>query len=110
MLGPGTTLLVDTYDVPDAIETAVALAGPDLGAIRIDSGDLAQVAREARAQLDALGAPKTRIILTGDLDEFSIAALAAQPVDGYGVGHLARHRVRRADRRARLQAGRTGRG
>jgi nicotinate phosphoribosyltransferase len=86
VLGPGTTLLVDTYHVPDAIETAVALAGPDLGAIRIDSGDLAQVAREARAQLDALGAPKTRIILTGDLDEFSIAALAAQPADGYGVG------------------------
>jgi nicotinate phosphoribosyltransferase len=86
VLGPGTTLLVDTYHVPDAIETAVALAGPDLGAIRIDSGDLAQVAREARAQLDALGAPKTRIILTGDLDEFSIAALAAPPADGYGVG------------------------
>jgi nicotinate phosphoribosyltransferase len=86
VLGPGTTLLVDTYNVPEAIDTAVALAGPDLGAIRIDSGDLAQVAREARAQLDRLGAPKTRIILTGDLDEFSIAALAAEPVDGYGVG------------------------
>ena len=86
VLGSGTTLLVDTYHVPDAIETAVALAGPGLGAIRIDSGDLAQVAREARAQLDALGAPKTRIVLTGDLDEFSIAALAAQPADGYGVG------------------------
>ena len=86
VLGAGTTLLVDTYDVPAAIETAVALAGPELGAIRIDSGDLAQVAREARAQLNALGAAKTRIILTGDLDEFSIAALAAQPVDGYGVG------------------------
>jgi nicotinate phosphoribosyltransferase len=86
VLGSGTTLLVDTYQVPDAIETAVALAGPDLGAIRIDSGDLAQVAREARAQLDVLGAPKTRIILTGDLDEFSIAALAAAPADGYGVG------------------------
>jgi nicotinate phosphoribosyltransferase len=86
VLGSGTTLLVDTYQVPDAIETAVALAGPDLGAIRIDSGDLAQVAREARAQLDVLGAPKTRIILTGDLDEFSIAALAATPADGYGVG------------------------
>ncbi len=86
VLGSGTTLLVDTYQVPDAIETAVALAGPDLGAIRIDSGDLAQVAREARAQLDVLGASKTRIILTGDLDEFSIAALAAEPADGYGVG------------------------
>jgi nicotinate phosphoribosyltransferase len=85
-LGPGTTLLVDTYDVADAIATAVELAGPELGAIRIDSGDLAAVAREARAQLDSLGADKTRIILTGDLDEFSIAALAAEPVDGYGVG------------------------
>jgi nicotinate phosphoribosyltransferase len=85
-LGPGTTLLVDTYDVPAAIEIAVQLAGPDLGAIRIDSGDLAQVARDARAQLDTLGATKTRIILTGDLDEYSIAALAAQPADGYGVG------------------------
>jgi nicotinate phosphoribosyltransferase len=85
-LGPGTTLLVDTFEVPDAIATAVELAGPELGAIRIDSGDLAAVAREARAQLDSLGATKTRIILTGDLDEFSIAALAAEPVDGYGVG------------------------
>jgi nicotinate phosphoribosyltransferase len=86
VLGSGTTLLVDTFDVPAAIETAVRLAGPDLGAIRIDSGDLAQVARDARAQLDSLGAAKTRIILTGDLDEHSIAALAAEPVDGYGVG------------------------
>ena len=85
-LGPGTTLLVDTFEVADAIATAVELAGPELGAIRIDSGDLAVVAREARAQLDSLGASKTRIILTGDLDEFSIAALAAEPVDGYGVG------------------------
>jgi nicotinate phosphoribosyltransferase len=85
-LGPGTTLLVDTYDVPAAVRAAIEIAGPGLGAIRIDSGDLATVAREARAQLDALGATKTRIILTGDLDEFSIAALAAEPVDGYGVG------------------------
>jgi len=85
-LGTGTTLLVDTYDVPRAIRAAVAAAGPELGAVRIDSGDLAAVAREVRAQLDALGASKTRIVLTGDLDEFSIAALAADPVDGYGVG------------------------
>jgi len=85
-LGPGTTLLVDTYDVASAVRTAVELAGPDLGAIRIDSGDLAAVAREARAQLDSLGATKARIVLTGDLDEFSVAALAVEPVDGYGVG------------------------
>jgi nicotinate phosphoribosyltransferase len=86
VLGRGTTLLVDTYEVPAAIETAVQLAGADLGAVRIDSGDLAQVAKRTRAQLDSLGARATRIVLTGDLDEYSIAALAAEPVDGYGVG------------------------
>ena len=85
-LGQDTTLLVDTYDVPSAIRAAVEEAGPGLGAIRIDSGDLTLVAREARDELDALGAAKTRIVLTGDLDEYSIAALAAEPVDGYGVG------------------------
>jgi nicotinate phosphoribosyltransferase len=85
-LGAGTTLLVDTYDVSAAVRTAVQLAGTGLGAIRIDSGDLPVVARQARALLDSLGATGTRIVLTGDLDEYSIAALAATPVDGYGVG------------------------
>jgi nicotinate phosphoribosyltransferase len=85
-LGPGTTLLVDTYDVATAVRTAVELAGPELGAVRIDSGDLPVVARQVRALLDSLGATKTRIVLTGDLDEYSIAALGATPVDGYGVG------------------------
>jgi nicotinate phosphoribosyltransferase len=85
-LGPGTTLLADTYDVAAAVAEAVELAGPDLGAVRIDSGDLAVYAREVRAQLDRLGAARTRIVVTGDLDEHSIAALAAAPVDGYGVG------------------------
>ena len=85
-LGHGTTLLVDTFDVPRAVRTAVQLTGGELGAVRIDSGDLPHVAREVRALLDELGATKTRIVLTGDLDEFSIAALTAAPVDGYGVG------------------------
>jgi nicotinate phosphoribosyltransferase len=85
-LGYGTTLLVDTFDVPRAVRTAVQLAGPELGAVRIDSGDLPSVARQVRALLDEMGATKTRIVLTGDLDEYSIAALAAAPVDGYGVG------------------------
>jgi len=85
-LGKGTTLLVDTYDVPRAVRTAVEVAGQELGAIRIDSGDLPVVARRVRALLDELGAHRTRIVLTGDLDEHSIAALAASPVDGYGVG------------------------
>jgi nicotinate phosphoribosyltransferase len=85
-LGTGTTLLVDTFDVPRAVRTAVELAGPELGAVRIDSGDLPSVARQVRKLLDELGATSTRIVLTGDLDEYSIAALAAVPVDGYGVG------------------------
>ena len=85
-LGTGTTLLVDTYDVADAVRAAVAVAGPGLGAVRIDSGDLPVIAREVRSLLDSLGAGQTRIVLTGDLDEYSIAALAAAPVNGYGVG------------------------
>jgi nicotinate phosphoribosyltransferase len=85
-LGAGTTLLVDTYDVETAVRAAVAVAGPGLGAVRIDSGDLPVVARQVRSLLDSLGAERTRIVLTGDLDEYSIAALAATPVDGYGVG------------------------
>ena len=62
------------------------VAGAGLGGIRIDSGDLPRVAAQARAQLDALGAHGTRITVTSDLDEFAIAALAASPVDSYGVG------------------------
>jgi putative nicotinate phosphoribosyltransferase len=86
-LGKATTLLVDTYeDVPGAVRTAIEVAGHDLGAVRIDSGDLPVLARQVRAELDSLGATQTRIVLTGDLDEYSIAALGAVPVDGYGVG------------------------
>jgi nicotinate phosphoribosyltransferase len=85
-LGEGTTLLVDTYDVAQGIRTAVEVAGPSLGAIRLDSGDLPTQAREARRLLDDLGAHNTRIVVTSDLDEFSIAGLASAPVDGYGVG------------------------
>jgi nicotinate phosphoribosyltransferase len=85
-LGAGTTLLVDTYDIAEAIATAVEVTGPDLGAVRIDSGDLVSLAHAVRCQLDDLGATGTRIIVTSDLDEHAIAALAAAPVDGYGVG------------------------
>ncbi len=85
-LGLGTTLLVDTYDVPTAVATAVELAGSALGGVRLDSGDLLAQAREVRAQLDVLGATKTRIIVTSDLDEHAIAALGSAPVDAYGVG------------------------
>jgi nicotinate phosphoribosyltransferase len=85
-LGPGTTLLVDTYDIPKGVETAVRVAGTELGGVRIDSGDLPTVAAQVRTLLDDLGATKTRITVTSDLDEFAIAALAASPVDSYGVG------------------------
>jgi len=84
--GPGTTLLVDTYEVEPAVSLAVEIAGTGLGAVRLDSGDLLVQAREVRAQLDALGARDTRIVVTSDLDEHAIAALAAAPVDVYGVG------------------------
>src|SRR3954454_199065 len=85
-LGTKTTLLVDTYDIRRGIENAIAAAGPELGAVRIDSGDLGELTRQAREQLDALGATGTRIVLSGDLDEYAIAALRAEPVDSYGVG------------------------
>lgn len=84
--GTGTTLLVDTFDVPSGIALAVAVAGPALGSIRIDSGDLPTVVAAARAQLDDLGAVATRITVTSDLDEHAIAALSASPVDAFGVG------------------------
>jgi nicotinate phosphoribosyltransferase len=85
-MGVGTTLLVDTYDITAGIETAIRVAGTSLGAIRIDSGDLPIVVASAREQLDALGAHDTRITVTNDLDEYTIAALRAAPVNSYGVG------------------------
>jgi nicotinate phosphoribosyltransferase len=85
-LGIDTTLLVDTYDITTGVANAIDVAGPHLGAVRIDSGELAVLARQVRIQLDQLGATKTRIVLSGDLDEYAIAALRAAPVDSYGVG------------------------
>jgi nicotinate phosphoribosyltransferase len=85
-LGSATTLLVDTYDVVEGIRHAVEAAGPSLGAVRLDSGDLGMLAQQARAQLDDLGARDTHIVVTSDLDEFAIAGLASAPVDAYGVG------------------------
>lgn len=85
-LGKDTTLLVDTFDISQGIRNAIAVAGPDLRAVRIDSGDLAVIARRSRELLDSLGATETRIIVSGDLDEYAIAALAADPVDMYGAG------------------------
>jgi len=85
-LGTGTTLLVDTYDIEKGVETAIRVAGTGLGGVRLDSGDLPLVAAAVRQQLDELGATETKITVTSDLDEYAIAALAASPVDFYGVG------------------------
>ncbi|WP_227998826.1 nicotinate phosphoribosyltransferase [Nocardia australiensis] len=85
-LGVGTTLLVDTFDITRGVATAIEVAGPELGGVRIDSGDLGVLARQVRDQLDGLGATETRIVVSGDLDEYAIAALRAEPVDVYGVG------------------------
>jgi nicotinate phosphoribosyltransferase len=85
-LGVGTSLLVDTYDVEAAVRAAVELAGPKLGGVRLDSGDLVAQASWVRQLLDELGNEHTRIMVTSDLDEFAIAALQSAPVDSYGVG------------------------
>ena len=85
-LGSDTVLLVDTYDVAEGVQTAIDVAGTGLGGVRLDSGDLVVQASEVREQLDALGATGTTITVTSDLDEYAIAALAAAPVDAYGVG------------------------
>ncbi|MFC6145865.1 nicotinate phosphoribosyltransferase [Corynebacterium nasicanis] len=85
-LGVDTTLLVDTYDITQGVKTAVEVAGPELGGVRIDSGDLGAVTRRVRRQLDELGAHNTRIVVSSDLDEFAIAGLRGDPVDVYGVG------------------------
>lgn len=85
-MGNQTTLLVDTYDVDNAIRTAVELTDGTIGAIRIDSGDLSTEVQRVRTILDSLGARHTRIVVTNDLDEYQIAALRGAPVDGFGVG------------------------
>ncbi len=90
--GIDTTLLVDTWDIPEGLRTAVAVArefgakGP--GGVRIDSGDLVEETRRARALLDELGATDTRIVISGDLDEYAIERLlaAGSSINTFGVG------------------------
>jgi nicotinate phosphoribosyltransferase len=86
--GPGTTLLVDTFDVEAGTELALDVAGVNLGAIRIDSGDVASSSRRSRKLLDQRGGTNVKITVTGDLDEFVIAELLANdaPIDSFGVG------------------------
>ena len=88
-------LLVDTYDtlrtgVPNAITVAGELAaqGHALQGIRLDSGDLADLAVQARRMLDEAGYPDVQILASGDLDAARVAELERRgvPIDGYGVG------------------------
>ena len=87
-LGVGSTYLVDTFDVMEGIRRAVKVVGPDIGAIRIDSGELLRDSVAARELLDSLGATDCRIVVSSDLDEFRVAELeaAGAPIDAYLVG------------------------
>ncbi len=87
-LGVASTYLVDTFDVLEGIRKAVGVVGPDIGGIRIDSGNLLADSIRARVLLDELGATRCRIVVSGDLDEFRVAELedAEVPVDAYLVG------------------------
>ena len=87
-LGVSTTLLVDTYDIEQGIRNAIEVAGPELGGIRIDSGDLYEETAKARVLLDSLGATKTKIVLSSDIDEYVISELVDRktPFDVVGAG------------------------
>lgn len=89
-----TTLLIDTYDTETAARALLPLVhrlaaeGIAIQAVRLDSGDLGDQARQVRAILDAGGARHIRIIASGDLDEYGVRAHreSQAPIDGFGVG------------------------
>lgn len=87
-LGTNTTLLVDTYDIEQGIRNAIEVAGPNLGAIRIDSGDLHEETVKARELLNELGATNTKITLSSDINEYTIEEINDRntPADALGVG------------------------
>lgn len=87
LLGPATVYLIDTYDTLDGARKAASLGRP-LWGVRLDSGDLAALARSVREILDAAGLREARIMVSGDLNEYKIQQLAAggAPIDAFGVG------------------------
>jgi nicotinate phosphoribosyltransferase len=87
LYGNQSTLLIDTYDTVAAAQQIVH-AGLTPAAVRLDSGDLCALARRVRAIFDAGGLQHTRILASGDLDEYRVAALVAAgaPIDAFGVG------------------------
>ena len=88
LYGNQAVLLIDTYDSVTGVDR-IARAGLKPGAVRIDSGDLVAESRLVRSRLDSAGLSETRILVSGDLDEYRIRALvrADAPIDGYGVGN-----------------------
>jgi nicotinate phosphoribosyltransferase len=87
-----TTFLVDTYDTPNGVRTAIEVIR-ELGlhdhlAIRLDSGDLDALARDARQQFDRAGLPQVRIFASGGLDETEVLELveSGAPIDAFGIG------------------------
>jgi len=87
LMGASTVQLVDTYDTIEGIKKVAAMGRP-LWGIRLDSGDFKRLTREARAILDEAGLREAKIMLSGDLDEYSIRDLVASgaPADAFGVG------------------------
>ncbi|MGH7960346.1 MAG: nicotinate phosphoribosyltransferase, partial [Candidatus Binatia bacterium] len=92
-LYPDTVLLVDTYDTLAGVQKVIALAQAlgdafKVRAVRLDSGDLADLAFKARAMLDGAGLQRVEIFASGSLDEKVIARLVAKgaPMNGFGVG------------------------
>ena len=91
----GCLLLVDTYDtlhsgLPHAIEVFKELraSGHEPKGIRLDSGDLAYLSKEARRMLDEAGFPNAIVCASGDLDEYSVTSLKQQgaKIDSWGIG------------------------
>ena len=89
-----TIFLLDTYDTLQAAHKVVALArdlkneGISIHGVRLDSGDLAQLAKQVRSILDGGGLQDTKIFASGNLDEYALEQLIATqaPIDGFGIG------------------------
>ncbi|MDQ0314745.1 nicotinate phosphoribosyltransferase [Amorphus orientalis] len=92
-LYPETVLLIDTYDPIQGVENVIRLSrelgdGFRVRAVRLDSGDLAELSKEVRRRLDAAGLNAVEIVVSGGLDEYRVADLIAAdaPINGFGVG------------------------
>jgi nicotinate phosphoribosyltransferase len=82
------TVLVDTYDTIAAVKRLARDFGPAVSAVRLDSGDLLELSKQARQILDEGGMTETKILASGDLNENKIAELISRgaQIDSFGVG------------------------